>query len=86
MLRLFDCFDDVLIKPFVAYSSIVAFDVSILLPLARLDMPDSDAVLFCPFSEFATDVFGTIVERYAFRRASPPDDSVQAPDDPLCWN
>ena len=43
MLRLLDCFDDILIEPFMPNGSIIAFDISILLRLARLDMLDRSA-------------------------------------------
>ena len=83
MLRLLDCFDDVLIEPFMPNSSIVAFDVSILLRLARLDMLDRDVTFFRPFRELTTDVFGAVVDPNAFRLAAPFDDLVQASNDPL---
>jgi len=63
MLRFLACFYDVLFEPFMPNSSIVAFDVSILLRLARLDMLDGDVTFFRPFQELATDVFGAVACR-----------------------
>ena len=62
MLCLLDGFDDVLIEPFMPNSSIVAFDVSILLRLARLDMLDRDVALLRPFQKLATNVFRAVVD------------------------
>jgi hypothetical protein len=42
VLRLLDCLDDVLIQPFMPDSSIVTFDVRILLGFAWLDMHEDD--------------------------------------------
>jgi hypothetical protein len=33
-----DCFDDVLVEPFIPNSSVIALDIGILLRLARLDI------------------------------------------------
>lgn len=83
MLCLLDCFNDVLIEPFVANSSIVAFNLSILLRLARLDVLDRDVAFFRPFQELAADVFRAVVDPDAFRLTAPFDDLVQASDDAL---
>ena len=83
MLCLLDAFDNVLIQPFMPNRPIVAFNVSILLRLARLDMLDCDVAFFSPFQELATDVFRSIINPNALRSSPPLDDPVQAPDHPL---
>ena len=69
MLRLLDCFDDILIEPFMPNGSIIAFDISILLRLARLDMLDRDVAALGPFQKLATDVFRAVVDPNACRLA-----------------
>ncbi len=64
--------------------SIIAFDISILLRLARLDMLDRDITIFGPFQKLVADVFRAVVDPNACRLAAPFDDLVQAPDDALC--
>ena len=85
MLRLLDCFDDILIEPFMPNGSSIAFDISILLRLARLDMLDRDVAALGPFQKLVTDVFRAVVDPNACWLAAPFDDLVQAPDDALCW-
>ena len=40
MLGLLDCFDDVLVEPFVPNCAVVALDIGVLLGLAGLDVLD----------------------------------------------
>lgn len=54
MLCLLDCFDDILIEPFMPNGTIIAFDISILLRLARLDMLDRDVAALGPFQKLVT--------------------------------
>jgi hypothetical protein len=50
--------------------SIIAFDISILLRLARLDMLDRDVAALGPFQKIATDVFRAVIETNACRFAA----------------
>jgi hypothetical protein len=78
-----DCFDDVLVEPFIPNSSVIALDIGILLRLARLDILERDVALFSPFQELTIDIFRAVVDSYALRLAAPLDDTVQASDHPL---
>ena len=54
--------------------SIIAFDISILLRLARLDMLDRDVAALGPFQKLVTDVFRAVVDPNACWLAAPFDD------------
>lgn len=71
-----------LVEPFVAHRSVVAFDIGILPRLAGLDMPKCNAAVFGPVPQSLTDVFGPIVHSYRERRSTPCDDPVKRADDP----
>ena len=85
MLCLLDAFDNVLIQPFMPNRSVIAFNVSILLQFAWLDMLDCDVVLFSPLQQLAANVFRSVINPNAFWSTPPLDDPVQAPDNPLSW-
>ena len=53
-------FTDVLIQPLVAHDAIIAFDVRVLLGLARLDVFKPDVALLSPSHQRATDIFQTV--------------------------
>jgi hypothetical protein len=61
ILDLLDCVPDELAKPFLADSPIVAFDIGVLLWLARLDIEQVNAALLRPGLQFSADVFRTVV-------------------------
>jgi hypothetical protein len=77
ILCLLDAFNDMLVEPFMADRSVVALNVSVLLRLARLDVPDADLALFRPGQQLAADIFRTVINANARRRAPPFDDPVQ---------
>ncbi len=62
---------------------IIAFDISILLRLSRLDVAQGDVAFLCPFHQLAADVFGPVVDPYCHRLTAPFDDLVQAANDAL---
>ena len=78
MLRPLDCFDDKLIKPLISNGSVISFDTSILLRLARLDMLDCDIAALGPFQKLAADEFRAVVDPNACRLTTPFDDLVHA--------
>ena len=70
-------------EPVVANRPVIAFDVGILLRVAWLDVIQPDAFAFSPGDEGAADVFGTIIAANDLRFASPLDDLIQRPHNPL---
>jgi hypothetical protein len=61
-----DRIEQVMPEPVIAYRPVVALDIHILLRLSRLDMFQTDAVLFCPTHQRSADVFWAIVAAYYF--------------------
>ena len=60
VLGLLYYFKDVLIQPFMAYRTIVAVDIRILLRLAWLDVLDVNAACLSPCFKQTSDVFWAI--------------------------
>ena len=83
VLGLLDCFDDVSVKPFMPDRRVVALDMGVLLGLAGLDVLDRYAPFLGPDQQLAIDVFRAVVDPDCLRGATPFDDLVQRPDDPL---
>jgi len=63
--------------------AVIAFDIGILLGLARLDVAQGYTPLFRPFHKLATDIFRPVVDPYCHGLAAPFDDLVQAADNAL---
>ena len=85
ILCLFYPFKDVLIQPFVAYRTIVALDIRILLRLAWLDLLDVNAPCLSPCFEQTTAVFWAVVDTNVLGFAASLDDLVQAEYDTHSW-
>ena len=79
---MFSRFGQMLIQPFVPDGSVEAFDVGILLRLARLDKERVDATLHRPGAKLMADDFWPIVSANDSWRSSPLDDLVQRTDNP----
>jgi hypothetical protein len=60
--------------------SAVAFDVGVLLRLARLDVFDPDALLLRPRQQRAANVLGPVIAANRSRFATAPDDLFQRPN------
>ena len=61
ILHLFDASEVIAPKPFCSDSSIVAFDIGVLLRLSRLDIDQPDPCLLRPRLEPTADVFGAVI-------------------------
>jgi len=66
-----------LVQPFVANCSIVAFDVGVLTRIAGLNISQRYLPYFSPCFEVPTNVLRAVVEAYHFRLAAPFDDWVE---------
>ena len=64
-------------QPVIAYRSVVALDVGILLRVARLNKIQSDASFLGPCSELCADKFGAVIASYSLRLSTPFNDLVQ---------
>jgi len=62
---------------------IVALDICVLLRFSGLNMGQNDALVLGPFHKGAADVFRTVVDPDRLWCATPFDDPVQGPDNPL---
>ncbi len=82
--HLLDCVEDKLSQPFLADSSVVAFDVSDLLVVAGLDIVDVDAPVLCSDLEGSTDILQAIIDPNSDWSAAPLDNAFQSSYDP-CW-
>lgn len=82
VLRLGDRVEQRSGQPGVANGTVVAFNVGVLLRLARQDMLAPAALQLCPCQQRTTDVFGTVVAAKDARLAAPLDDLLQRPDYP----
>jgi hypothetical protein len=56
-----EVFPIILAQPFVADSSVEAFNIGILLGLSWLDILERNAVLLCPRLDRSTDVFRAVI-------------------------
>ena len=54
-------FKQVMPLPVVMYRAVIAFDVSVLLRVARLNIFQTDTLFLGPSSEFGTDEFGAVI-------------------------
>ena len=77
ILHLADGCEVVLAQPFVADSSVVAFDIGILLRLARLNVADGNAVRFSSLQQRAADILRAIVDPDGKWPPAPFDDPVE---------
>jgi len=71
-------FNDILIQPLVPRGAIEAFEICVLLSLARLYVLDRDPVLFGLLLQQSTVVFGAVFDTNGLGFAAPFDDLVQA--------
>lgn len=78
VLNLLNGFKQIMAEPVVAYRSVKAFDVSILLWLARLDMLKTDTMTLGPGGKGGADVLGAIIAPNNLRFAPPFDDLLQS--------
>ena len=81
VLHLFNAVEVILPKPFCSDSSVVAFDMGVLLRPSRLDVDQPDPGALRPVLEPGTDVFGAVVHANGKRLAALRDDLVQRSHD-----
>lgn len=62
MLGLLDCFEQILIQPFMPDGAIVALNIGVLLWLARLDMVQRNAFACRPLRQCCADIFRPVVD------------------------
>ena len=74
---------DILIQPLVTNGAVIAFDVRVLLGLARLDVFKPDVALLGPSHQRATDIFRTVLDTYRLRLTAPFNDLVRAAHNPF---
>ena len=72
-------------EPVVADRPVVAFDMGVLLWIARLDVIKPNAVMRSPVRQRAADVLRTVSPRIACGLPRPFDDLVQGTHHPLGW-
>lgn len=72
-------------EPGIAYGSVIALNVGVLLRLARLDVLDADTLLLRPGKQSATDVFRPVIAADCSRLATPLDDLLQGTDHASGW-
>src|SRR3546814_3119049 len=78
-LNLLQTAKQVLSQPIIAYGSVVALDVGVLLRIAWLGMNQRDAPLGGPIQQSLADVLGTVVAADAGRLSTPLDNLIQRP-------
>lgn len=79
VLHLLNRLEQVMTEPVVADCPVVAFDISVLLRVSRLDVVQPDASALCPSDEGATDVFRAVIAANELRFVTPLDDLIQCP-------
>ena len=80
-----DGIEDILTEPLGSYGPVVAFDIGVLLRLARLDVMDPDTSVLCPSLQSTTDVFGAIIDSNVNGGSTPFDDPIQRANDAQGW-
>ena len=80
VLNLADRREHVLIEPFVPDRPVVAFDIGVLLRLARLNILKNNRALRCPLPEAVTDIFRAVVDPDAAGTSAPLNDPLKRPD------
>lgn len=83
ILHLFDAAEEILTQPFRPNSSVVAFDICILLWLVWLNVDQADPCFGNPCLKPPTDLFGAVVHANGQRFPAPSNDLVQGPDNAL---
>ena len=68
-------------QPVVAHRAVIAFDISILLRLSRLDEVDANAAFGGPGQRHGADVLRAVIAANDLGFATPFDDPVEAADD-----
>ena len=85
LLSFFQALEVILTKPLLANSSVVSFNIGVLLRFAGLDLDDLNIALSRPDLTRGADVFWALINADCFRSSSPLDDLVQHSSDALCW-
>ena len=70
-------------EPVIADRAVVAFDISVLLRVAGLDVIKPDASAIRPGDKIPADVLQAVVAANNLRFAAPLDDLIQRPNYPL---
>ncbi len=83
ILQVFKRRKQVLVEQLITHGTVKAFDISILLRVARLGIPQQNATLFSPLFEVMADVLRPIVRAYDRRLAAPFNELIERTGHPL---
>ena len=64
-MGLLDCFDYIVVEPFMPHGAFITLDIGILLRIAWLNVLDDVVAFARPFQKFAGNIFRAIIDPYA---------------------